>query len=174
MVRLLLKHGAAVNACTGKQYDASNTSRKLSGFVSLGVVRENFSLGARTSISREHKRRAAMRRRLRDLDCQNEIYTGRRPAELGLRDAVVGPAPSAFLGGKIAGVRAAGSLEARVNKPRIDGLVVLDSVTGRRWPRRRPPPALAPLFPTSTKSPTSGGWTPVILGLVLVHGPRSQ
>ena len=57
--------------------------------------------------------------------------------------------PEAFLA-LLADVRAAGSFKRYANAPRID-VVVLQALCAKG--RAAPPPALARLFPTSTKSP---------------------
>ena len=146
MVRLLLKHGAAVNACTPKKnMTPLILAAKLSGFVSLGVVRELLAGGADLNIVSTKGRNAeAHARRILSL----EIYTGEgipeHPRECRRPGAV-----EAFLA-LLADVRAAGSWKRYVNKPRID-VIVLQRLCAAG--RASPPPALARLFPTSTKSP---------------------
>ena len=118
---------------------------KASGFVSLGVVRELLAGGADLNIVSTKGRNAeAHARRILSL----EIYTGEgipeHPRECRRPGAV-----EAFLA-LLADVRAAGSWKRYVNKPRIDVFVLRRlCATGRA----SPPPALARLFPTSTKSP---------------------
>jgi hypothetical protein len=146
MVRMLLKHGAAVNACTPKKnMTPLILAAKLSGFVSLGVVRELLAGGADLNIvsTKGRNAEALARRKL-----SNEIYTGEGIPEnprLCRRPGAV----EAFLE-LCAGVRAAGSWKRYVNKPRID-VIVLQRLCAAG--RASPPPALARLFPTSTKSP---------------------
>ena len=146
MVRLLLKHGAAVNACTPKKnMTPLILAAKLSGFVSLGVVRELLAGGADLNIvSTEGRNAEALARR----KLSNEIYTGEGIPENPRRCRRPG-AVEAFLE-LCAGVRAAGSWKRYVNKPRID-VIVLQRLCAAG--RASPPPALARLFPTSTKSP---------------------
>ena len=120
MVRLLLKHGAAVDAkSTPKQLTPLILAAKLSGFVSLGVVRELLAGGADLDLvdAKGRNAEALARRKL-----SNEIYTGegipqnprvrRRPG-----------AVEAFLA-LLADVRAAGSWKRYANEPRVQ-LVVL-------------------------------------------------
>ena len=78
----------------------------------------------------------------------NEIYTGDGIPEDPRRCRRPG-AVEAFLA-LLAEVRAAGSWKRYVNKPRID-VIVLQRLCAAG--RASPPPALARLFPTSTKSP---------------------
>ena len=146
MVRLLLKHGAAVNACTPKKnMTPLILAAKLSGFVSLGVVRELLAGGADLNIVSTKGRNAEALARLK---LSNEIYTGEGIPENPRRCRRPG-AVEAFLE-LCAGVRAAGSWKRYVNKPRID-VIVLQRLCAAG--RASPPPALARLFPTSTKSP---------------------
>ncbi len=150
MVRLLLKHGAAVDEriCTERLTPLMFAAR-FSGFVSLDVVRELLASGADLDLvtANGHNAEAIARGRL-----QNEIYYDR-----GIPDDLPDTplhyrrpgAVEAFLE-LCAGVRAAGSWKRYVNAPRID-VIVLQRLCAAG--RASPPPALARLFPTSTKSP---------------------
>ena len=118
---------------------------KFSGFISLGVVRELLASGADLNLVNSNGRNAEALARSK---LSFEIYTGdgipqdpricRRPG-----------AVEAFLE-LCAEVRAAGSWKRYVNAPRID-VIVLQRLCAAG--RAAPPPALARLFPTSTKSP---------------------
>ena len=116
-----------------------------SGFVSLGVVRELLAGGADLDLVNANGRNAEAyaRNRLR-----KEIYTGEGIPEHPSNCRRLG-AIEAFLA-LLADVRAAGSWKRYVNKPRID-VIVLQRLCAAG--RASPPPALARLFPTSTKSP---------------------
>ena len=146
IVRLLLKHGAAVNARTTTHSTTPLMCAAVcSGFVSLGVVRELLASGADLDLVDVHGRNAEAIARTR---LSKEIYTGEgipeHPRECRRPGAV-----EAFLA-LLADVRAAGSWKRYVNKPRID-VIVLQRLCAAG--RASPPPALARLFPTSTKSP---------------------
>jgi len=116
-----------------------------SGFLSLGVVRELLRGGADLDVVDAHGRNAEAIARTR---LSKEICTGEgipeHPRECRRPGAV-----EAFLA-LLAEVRAAGSWKRYVNKPRID-VIVLQRLCAAG--RASPPPALARLFPTSTKSP---------------------
>ena len=118
---------------------------KFSGFVSLGLVRELLAAGADLDLvsARGRNAEAFARNRLR-----SPIYTGEGIPENPRRCRRPG-AVEAFLE-LCAGVRAAGSWKRYVNKPRID-VIVLQRLCAAG--RASPPPSLARLFPTSTKSP---------------------
>ena len=119
---------------------------QLSGFVSLGVVRELLAAGADLDLVSGLSRRNAeemARGRLR-----KEIYTGEGIPEHP-QDSRRPGAVEAFLE-LCAEVRAAGSWKRYANAPRID-VIVLQRLCAAG--RAAPPPALARLFPTSTKSP---------------------
>ena len=146
IVRLLLKHGAAVNAITtATKLTPLMFAAKWSGFVSLGVVRELLAGGANLDMVDRHGRNAGAFARLQ---LQKEIYTGEGIPE-HTRECRRPGAVEAFLA-LLADVRAAGSWKRYVNKPRID-VIVLQRLCAAG--RASPPPALARLFPTSTKSP---------------------
>ena len=145
LVRLLLKHGAAVNAFSpSTRMTPLMRAARFSGFISLGVVKELLSCGADLDLVNADGTNAEAIARAR---LSFEVYTGegipewencRRPG-----------AVEAFLA-LLAEVRAAGSWKRYVNKPRID-VTVLQRLCAAG--RASPPPALARLFPTSTKSP---------------------
>ena len=150
IVRLLLKHGAAVNARSHTTIMTPLMSAaKFSGFVSLGVVRELLAGGADLDLVDAGGRNAEAIARTR---LQMEVYSGggipetpslcRRP---GAVEAFL-----ALLAAVRAAGRAAGSWRRYVNVPRID-VIVLQRLCAAG--RASPPPILASLFPTSTKSP---------------------
>jgi len=116
-----------------------------SGFLSLGVVRELLRGGADLDVVDAHGRNVEAIARTR---LSKEICTGEgipeHPRECRRPGAV-----EAFLA-LLAEVRAAGSWKRYVNKPRID-VIVLQRLCAAG--RASPPPILASLFPTSTKSP---------------------
>ena len=146
IVRLLLKHGAAVNARTGRdRFTPLMFAAHYSGFLSLGVVRELLRGGADLDVVDAHGRNAEAIARTR---LSKEICTGEgipeHPRECRRPGAV-----EAFLA-LLAEVRAAGSWKRYVNKSRIDVIVIQRLCAAGR---ASPPPALARLFPTSTKSP---------------------
>ena len=108
-------------------------------------MRELLAAGADlNSLSASGRKAEAFARRRLSLD----IYTGEgipeHPNECRRPGAV-----EAFLA-LLADVRAAGSWKRYVNKPRID-VIVLQRLCAAG--HASPPPALARLFPTSTKSP---------------------
>jgi len=120
VVRLLLKHGAAVNAVlTSKNVTPLMAAARFSGFVSLGVVRELLAFGANLDAVTAGGRNAEMIARM---VLQNEIYTGEgipeNPESCRRPGAV-----EAFLA-LCAEVRAAGSWKRYANEPRVQ-LVVL-------------------------------------------------
>ena len=146
LIRMLLAHGAAVDAHV--PLDLSPTALQvaalMSGFVSLGVVKELLKSGASLDVVNRAGRTAEDLAR----ECLNyPIYTGdgipenphgkRRPGAI-----------EAFLA-LLADVRAAGSFKRYANAPRID-VVVLQALCVKG--RAVPPPALERLFPTSTRS----------------------
>ena len=146
IVRLLLKHGAAVNARSHTTIMTPLMSAaKFSGFVSLGVVRELLAGGADLDLENASGRNAEAIARMR---LRKEIYSGGGIPEWPSRCRRPG-AVEAFLA-LLAEVRAAGSWKRYVNAPRID-VIVLQRLCAAG--RASPPPALARLFPTSTKSP---------------------
>ena len=120
VVRLLLKHGAAVNARTGSaRFTPLMFSAHYSGFLSLGVVRELLRGGADLDVVDAHGRNAEAIARTR---LSKEICTGEgipeHPRECRRPGAV-----EAFLA-LLAEVRAAGSWKRYANEPRVQ-LVVL-------------------------------------------------
>ena len=121
------------------------TAAKFSSFVSLGVVRELLAAGADLDLVSVSGNNAEAVARLR---LRVEIYTGEgipeHPDQCRRPGAV-----EAFLA-LLADVRAAGSWKRYANAPRID-VIVLQRLCAAG--RASPPPALARLFPTSTKSP---------------------
>ncbi len=146
IVRLLLAHGAAVDAMISEiQTTPLHITARLSGFVSLGIVKEllkhGASLGAADAWGRNAEDLAQTR-------LNKPIYTDdgipEDPQEARRPGAV-----EAFLA-LLADVRAAGSFKRYANAPRLD-VVVLQALCVQG--RASPPPALARLFPTSTKSP---------------------
>ena len=146
IVRLLLKHGAAVNARTGRdRFTPLMFAAHYSGFLSLGVVRELLRGGADLNLVSAKGRNAEAIARTR---LSKEIYTGEGIPE-NTRSCRRPGAVEAFLE-LLAAVRAAGSWKRYVNKPRID-VIVLQRLCAAGG--ASPPPALARLFPTSTKSP---------------------
>ena len=146
IVRLLLKHGAAVNARTGSdRFTPLMFAAHYSGFLSLGVVRELLRGGADLNLVSAKGRNAEAIARTR---LSKEIYTGEGIPE-NTRSCRRPGAVEAFLE-LLAAVRAAGSWKRYVNKPRID-VIVLQRLCAAG--RASPPSALARLFPTSTKSP---------------------
>ena len=146
IVRLLLRHGAAVNALTATgRFTPLMGAAQCGGFVSLGVVRELLAGGADLDLVSRGGRNAEAIARAR---LQKEIYTGEGIPEYPQECRRPG-AVEAFLE-LLAAVRAAGSWKRYVNKPRID-VIVLQRLCAAG--RASPPPALARLFPTSTKSP---------------------
>ena len=146
IVRLLLKHGAAVNARTGRdRFTPLMFAAHYSGFLSLGVVRELLRGGADLDVVDAHGRNVEAIARTR---LSKEIYTG-EGLPMNPRGCRRPGAVEAFLA-LLADVRAAGSWKRYVNKPRID-VIVLQRLCAAG--RASPPPALARLFPTSTKSP---------------------
>ena len=120
IVRLLLRHGAAVDARTTKNsMTPLMIAAKYSGFVSLGLVKELLSCGADLDLVNGNGRNAEAiaRRQLR-----KEIYTGEGIPENPRRCRRPG-AVEAFLA-LLAEVRAAGSWKRYANEPRVQ-LVVL-------------------------------------------------
>ena len=120
LVRLLLKHGAAVNArTTTTNMTPLMRAAKLSGFVSLGLVRELLAGGADLDLVSISGRNAEATARMR---LRLEIYTGEgipRHTKYCRRPGAV----EAFLA-LLAEVRAAGSWKRYANAPRVQ-LVVL-------------------------------------------------
>ena len=120
VVRLLLKHGAAVNAALfSKNVTPLMTAARFSGFGSLGVVRELLAFGADLDAVTVGGRNAE---RVARMVLQKAIYTGegipenpescRRPGAVEAFLALLGE------------VRAAGSWKRYANEPRVQ-LVVL-------------------------------------------------
>ena len=146
VVRLLLKHGAAVNAPSpNKHVTPLMNAARFSGFISLGLVRELLRGGADLdSVDTKGRNAEAFAR----LQLQSPIYTGEGIAEHPKECRRPG-AVEAFLE-LCAEVRAAGSWKRYANAPRID-VIVLQRLCAAG--RASPPAALARLFPTSTKSP---------------------
>ena len=146
IVRLLLKHGAAVNANTTKSnMTPLMMAARISGFISLGVVRELLASGADLNLVSVKGRNAeAIARKRLSIEVRSgqgiphDMKHCRRPGSV-----------EAFLA-LLAEVRAAGSWKRYVNAPRID-VIVLQRLCAAG--QASPPPALARLFPTSTKSP---------------------
>ena len=141
MLRLLLKHGAAVDVSSaGHKMTPLMFAAKFSGFVSLGVVRELLASGADLDLVTTNGNNAEDIARSQ---LQTELYYDRGIPENPLRcrrpDAV-----EAFLE-LCAGVRAAGSWKRFVKSPRID-MIVLQRLCEAG--RASPPPVLARLFPT--------------------------
>ncbi len=126
IVRLLLKHGAAVDAnMTASRQTPLMIAAGYSGFISLGLVRELLRGGAGLDVV-DHKGRnaeAIARSRL-----QNGIYTGEGIPEFPGTRRRPG-AVEAFLA-LLAEVRAAGSWKRYANEPRVN-LVVLRKLTER-------------------------------------------
>ena len=118
---------------------------KASGFVSLGVVRALLAGGADLDMVDTRGRNAEVIARMR---LRKEIYTGEGIPEHPRRCRHPG-AVEAFIE-LLTAVRAAGSWKRYANAPRID-VIVLQRLCAAG--RASPPPALARLFPTSTKSP---------------------
>ena len=146
VIRLLLRHGAAVDARTTKNsMTPLMIAAKFSGFISLGVVRELLAGGADLDAvnARGRNAEAIARKRL-----SKELYTGEGIPEDPRRCRRPG-AVEAFLA-LLAAVRAAGSWKRYAKSPRID-VVVLQALCAKG--SATPPPVLARLFPTSTKSP---------------------
>ena len=120
IVRLLLRHGAAVDARTTKySMTPLMLAARLSGFISLDVVRELLASGADLDLvnANGHNAEAFARNRLR-----KEIYTGEGIPENPRRCRRPG-AVEAFLA-LLAEVRAAGSWKRYANEPRVQ-LIVL-------------------------------------------------
>jgi ankyrin repeat protein len=120
VVRLLLKHGAAVNAHTAsKRLTPLMFAAKFSGFISLGVVRELLAGGADLDqVDFKARNAEAIARH----QLGKEIYTGEgipEKPEKGRRPGAV----EAFLA-LLADVRAAGSWKRYANEPRVQ-LIVL-------------------------------------------------
>ena len=144
IVRLLLKHGAAVNARTGSdRFTPLMVAANYSGFLSLGVVRELLRGRADLNLVNAKGRNAeAIARKRLSIEVRSgqgiphDMKHCRRPGSV-----------EAFLA-LLAEVRAAGSWKRYVNAPRID-VIVLQRLCAAG--RASPPPALARLFPT--KSP---------------------
>ena len=141
MVRLLLKHGSAVDArLSMERLTPLMFAARYSGFVSLGVVRELLASGADLDLvtANGHNAEAIARSQL-----QTEVYYDRNIPEDPLRCRRPG-AVEAFLE-LCAGVRAAGSWKRYVNAPRIE-MIVLQRLCEAG--RASPPPVLTRLFPT--------------------------
>ena len=120
VIRLLLRHGAAVDARTGNaRLTPLMVAAKFSGFISLGVVRELLSCGADLDLVNGNGRNAEALARKR---LSKEIYTGE-----GIPENTQGwrrpGAVEAFLA-LLADVRAAGSWKRYANEPRVQ-LIVL-------------------------------------------------
>ena len=146
MVRLLVKHGAAVNArSTTGGVTPLLMAAAMAGYVSLGVVRELLAAGADLDLvdSGGDNAEAIVHGKL-DNDVANDCGIPAFP-ELCRRTGAV----EAFQA-LLADVRAAGSWKRYVAAPRKH-LIVLRCLCAAG--RASPPPALAHLFPTSTKSP---------------------
>ena len=147
VVRMLLAHGASVEAHApfGLCPTALQMAALMSGFISLGVVKELLQSGASLDAVNQYGHTADDIAQSR-LD--KPIYAGDDMPEkpqLKRRPGAV----EAFLA-LLADVRAAGSFKRYANAPRIE-VVVLQALCAKG--RASPPPALARLFPTSTKSP---------------------
>ena len=141
MVRLLLKHGAAVNArMYYERHTPLMTAAKYSGFVSPGLVRELLASGADLDLVTPNGYNAEDIARSQ---LQTELYYDRGIPERPDRCRRPG-AIEAFLE-LCAGVRAAGSWKRFVKAPRID-MIVLQRLCEAG--RASPPPVLARLFPT--------------------------
>ena len=120
VVRLLLRHGAAVDARTTKNsMTPLMVAAKYSGFISLGVVRELLAGGADLDAvnARGRNAEAIARKRL-----SKELYTGEGIPEHPRRCRRPGDV-EAFLA-LLADVRAAGSWKRYANEPRVQ-LIVL-------------------------------------------------
>ena len=145
IVRLLLKHGATVDARGTDGITPLMLAGEYSGFVSPGVVRELLAGGADLKlVDNDGQDAEAIARD----QLQKDIYTGEGIPE-DPRTCRRPGAVEAFLD-LCAAVRAAGSWKRYANAPRID-VIVLQRLCAAG--RASPPPALARLFPTSTKSP---------------------
>jgi len=141
MVRLLLKHGAAVDArMYYERHTPLMTAAKYSGFVSLDLVRELLASGANLDLVTTNGNNAEDIARSQ---LQTELYYDRGIPENPLSCRRPG-AVEAFLE-LCAGVRAAGSWKRYVNAPRID-VIVLQRLCEAG--RASPPPVLTRLFPT--------------------------
>ena len=145
IVRMLIARGAPVDGLISEiQTTPLHITGRLSGFVSLGMVKEllfhGASLDARDSCGRNAEDLAQTR-------LNEPIYTGDGIPE----DPQVHRRPGAveaFLA-LLADVRAAGSFKRYANAPRLD-VVVLQALCAKG--RAVPPPALERLFPTSARS----------------------
>ena len=147
IIRMLLAHGAAVDErASSSQSTPLHIAARLAGFISLSVVKELLRRGASLDAVDAHlglNAEGHARNRLHD-----PVYTGDgipETPQLKRRPGAV----EAFLA-LLADVRAAGSFKRYANAPRLD-VVVLQALCAKG--RATPPPALARLFPTSTKSP---------------------
>ena len=147
IARMLLERGAEVNAklTIGYRSTPLHIAARMSGFVSLGLTRELLKHGASLdAVDRNgHRPEEVAQSRL-----TKPIYTGDGIPEDPQEERRPG-AVEAFLA-LLADVRAAGSFKRYANAPRLD-VVVLQALCAKG--RASPPPALARLFPTSTKSP---------------------
>ena len=123
IVRLLLRHGAAVNALTATgRFTPLMGAAQCGGFVSLGVVRELLAGGADLDLVDTKGRNAeALARRSLSYD----LYTGEGIPDTPFRFRRPG-AVEAFLA-LLAEVRAAGSWKRYANEPRLQ-LVVLSKL----------------------------------------------
>ena len=146
IIRMLLALGAAVDErASSSQSTPLHIAARLSGFISLGVVKELLRHGAALDAVDAHSGLNAeghARDRLHD-----PVYTGDgipETPQLKRRPGAV----EAFLA-PLADVRAAGSFKRYANAPRLD-IVVLQALCAKG--RASPPPALERLFPTSTRS----------------------
>ena len=120
VIRLLLRHGAAVDARTTKlSMTPLILAAKYSGFISLGVVRELLASGADLDAVTAGGRNAEAiaRRQLR-----KELYTGEGIPENTRRCRRPGAVEACLA--LLADVRAAGSWKRYANEPRVQ-LIVL-------------------------------------------------
>ena len=144
-VRMLIAHGAAVDAMISEiQTTPLHLAAMICGFISLDVVKELLKhRAALDAVDRYgHTAEDIAQSRL-----TKPIYTGDGIPENPNSTRRPG-AVEAFLA-LLADVRAAGSFKRYANAPRLD-VVVLQALCVQG--RASPPPALARLFPTSTRS----------------------
>ena len=145
-VRLLLKHGAAVNARSTRGVTPLLMAAAMAGYVSLGVVRELLAAGADLDLVDSGGDNAEA---IVNYQLDNDISDGGIPAmpEFCRRTGAV----EAFQA-LLAEVRAAGSWKRYVAAPRKQ-LIVLRCLCAAG--RASPPPVLARLFPVpeSTEAP---------------------
>ena len=142
---MLLARGAEVDARVSEiETTPLHLSAMMSGFISLGVVKELLKYGASLDTVCSSRRNSE---EIARASLSKPIYTGDgipEAPQLARRPGAV----EAFLT-LLAGVRAAGSWKRYANAPRLN-IVVLQALCAKG--RAVPPPALERLFPTSTRS----------------------